>query len=67
MVVNKGLIASNDESIGLNSRGGNDSSPLLDSIDSKQTIKNLMDSLKYFPFDFFYLLHVISYYIWVSN
>ena len=42
MVVNKGLTASNDESIGLNLRGGNDSTSLLDSIDSEQMIKNLM-------------------------
>ena len=53
MVVNKGLTASNDESGGLSLRGGNKESPLLDSIDSKQMIKNLMASQRYFPFDFF--------------
>ena len=53
MVVNKGLTASKDESSGLSLRGGNESSALLDSIDSKQMIKNLMASQKYFPFDFF--------------
>ena len=59
MVVNKGLTASNDESGGLSLRGGNKESPLLDSIYSKQVIKNLISSQKYFPFDFFYPLHVI--------
>ena len=56
MVVNKGLTASKDESGGLTLRGGNKESPLLDSIDSKQIIKNLMASQNYYPFDFFYHL-----------
>ena len=42
IVVGKGLTASKDESGGLTLRGGNKESPLLDSIDSKQVIKNLM-------------------------
>ena len=53
MVVSKGLTASSDESGGLSLRGGNKESPLLDSIDSKQMIKNLMASQRYYPFDFF--------------
>jgi hypothetical protein len=53
MVVNRGLMESYTESSGLNIRGGNDDSPLLDSIDSKQMIKNLMSSQKYHLFDFF--------------
>jgi hypothetical protein len=53
MVVNKGLTASQDESGGLNLRGGNNESPLLDAVDSKQMIKNLMSSQKYHPFDMF--------------
>ena len=53
MVVNRGLMASHTKSSGLNIRGGNDDSPLLDSIDSKQMIKNLMSSQKYHLFDFF--------------
>ena len=55
IVVSKGLTASSDESIGLNLRGGNDSSPLSDSIDSKQMVKKLMSSQRYFPFDLFLL------------
>ena len=53
MVLNKGLTASKDESSGLNLRGGSNESPLLDSVDSKQMIKNLMSSQKYLPFNFF--------------
>ena len=53
MVINKGLTASKNESEGLSLRGGNKDSALLDSIDSKQVIKNLMASQRYFPFDFF--------------
>ena len=53
MVVNKGLTASRNEYSGLSLRGGSDESPLLDSIDSKQMIKNSMASQKYHPFDFF--------------
>ena len=53
MVANEGLTASKDESGGLTLRGGNKESALLDSIDSKQVIKNLMASQKYYPFDFF--------------
>lgn len=44
MVVNKGLTAPNSESGGLSLRDGNKESALLDSIDSKQVIKNLMAS-----------------------
>ena len=47
MVINKGLTASKEESSGLKLRGGNDTSPLLDAIDSKQIIKQLMASQKY--------------------
>ena len=53
MVVNKGLTASKEESGGLTLRGVNKESALLDSIDSKQVIKNLMASQKYYPFDLF--------------
>ena len=53
MVVNKGLTASSQESSGLELRGGNKDSALLDCVDSKQIIKNLMASQKYYPFDFF--------------
>ena len=53
MVVNRGLTASKDESSGLNLRGGGDESALLDGVDSKQMIKNLMASQKYFPMDYF--------------
>ena len=53
MVVNRGLTASQDESSGLNLRGGGNESPLLDAVDSKQMIKNLMSSQKYHPFDMF--------------
>ena len=44
MILNNGLTASQEESSGLNLRGGNDTSPLLDAIDSKQMIKNFMAS-----------------------
>ena len=53
MVVNRWLTASKDESSGLNLRGGGDESTLLDGVDSKQMIKNLMASQKYFPMDYF--------------
>ena len=53
IVVSRDLTACANESSGLNLRGGNDTSPLLDSLDSKQMIKNLMASQTYFPFDFF--------------
>ena len=53
MVVNRGLTASKNESSGLNLRGGGDESALLDGVDSKQMIKNLMASQKYFPMDYF--------------
>ena len=43
-ILNKGLNASKDESLGLNLCNGNKNSPLVDSIDSKQMIKNLMAS-----------------------
>ena len=54
IVVRRGLTACANESSGLKLRGGDDISHLLDSIDSKQMIKNLMTSQRYFPFDFFY-------------
>ena len=38
IVVSRGLTACANESSGLNLRGGDDASPLLDSIDSKQMI-----------------------------
>ena len=53
MVVNKGLTASQDKKGNLQLRGGNQSSPLLDSVDSKQVIKELMSSQKYVPFTHF--------------
>ena len=40
MVLNKGLTTSKESSLGLNHCGGNKSSPLLNSIDSKQMIKS---------------------------
>ena len=52
IVVGRGLTACANESGGLNLRDGNDTSPLLDSTDSKQMIKNLIASLRYYPFDF---------------
>ena len=54
MVINKGLTASKEESSGLKLRGGSNTSPLLDSIDSKQVIKQLMASQKYHPFSHFF-------------
>ena len=53
MIINKGLTASRDKNGGLKLRGGNESSPLLDSVDSKQVIKELMSSQKYLPFTHF--------------
>ena len=53
MVVNQGLTASQDDSSGLNLRVGSNESTLLDAVDSKQTIKNLMSSQKYHCFDMF--------------
>ena len=54
MIINKGLTASRDKNGGLKLRGGNESSPLLDSVDSKQVINKLISSQKYI-----FLLHII--------
>ena len=42
MVLNKGLATSQEESSGLNLRGDNGSSPLLDAIEYNQMILNLI-------------------------
>ena len=55
MMVNKGLTASQDESIGLNLRIGINESPLLDAVDSKQMIRNFISSQKYHGFDMFFI------------
>ena len=53
MVVSKGLTASTTECGGLLLRGGNKESPFLNSIYSKQMIKNVITSHRCFPFDLF--------------
>ena len=53
MVVNKGLTASQDESSGINLMGRSNESHLLDAVDSKKTINNLMSSYKYHGFGMF--------------
>ena len=52
IVLNRGLTAAGDESGGLGLRGKGDSA-LLESIDSKQMVKNLCSSQKYHKMDFF--------------
>ena len=53
MVLNEGLSTSKEKSPDLNLCGDNKTSPLLDSIDSKKRIKNLMASQKYHKLDVF--------------
>ena len=53
MVVNKSLNTSQDDSSGLNLRGGSNESLLLDAVDSKQMIKNLISIHKYYGFGMF--------------
>ena len=54
MIINKGLTARRDEYGDLKLGGGNESSPLLDSVDSKHVIKELTSSQKYLPFTRFF-------------
>ena len=54
IILNRGLTSTNDDLGGLGLRGGNsDNHALLDSIDSKQMVKNLCASQKYHKMDFF--------------